>query len=356
MIFIASAHGNIGGRKDNYVFEAGKHYEFNVSLDGDYDRVDVIATPMYGEWTQVTVDDGNLTTLLSGLTKGTKYVVQVQAVLANGKTSEWSPVEKFTTLGEGEIALYDDFDNQDVVDENDGKEVHVTLQGRKLYKNDKWNALCLPFNTELTGVLADATLMELDTEAGSYEHVTGFENGTLYLNFKSANTIEAGKPYIIKWADTKEVIENPVFEGVTIVGGEAGNVTSVDGSVSFRGNYNPVGNEGDNSKFYLGTDNKLHHPDNNLTIGSCRSYFQTGNGASLVGDVNHDGNVDISDVVRLVNIILGDGTEETSSADVNGDGAVDISDVVRLVNIILGNDSPSILKINNVVTNVGINY
>jgi hypothetical protein len=198
--------------------------------------------------------------------------------------------------------------------------------------------------------------MELDTEVGSYEHVTGFENGTLYLNFKPANTIEAGKPYLIKWTDTKEVIENPVFEGVTIVGGEAGNVTSMDGSVSFRGNYNPVGNEVDNSKFYLGTDNKLHHPDNNLTIGSCRAYFQTGNGASLVGDVNHDGNVDISDVVRLVNVILGDGMEETSSADVNGDGAVDISDVVRLVNIILGDDSPSIPDINNVVTNVGIDY
>ena len=98
MIFIASAHGNIGGRKDNYVFEAGKHYEFKVSLDGDYDRVDVVISPMYGEWEQVTVDNGDLTTLLSGLTKDTKYVVQVQAVLANGKTSEWSPVVKFTTL------------------------------------------------------------------------------------------------------------------------------------------------------------------------------------------------------------------------------------------------------------------
>ena len=85
MIFIASAHGNIGGRKDNYVFEAGKHYEFTVSLDGDYDRVDVVTTPMYGEWTQVTVDSGDLTTLLSGLTKGTRYVVQVQAVLADGQ-------------------------------------------------------------------------------------------------------------------------------------------------------------------------------------------------------------------------------------------------------------------------------
>ena len=116
------------------------------------------------------------------------------------------------------------------------------------------------------------------------------------------------------------------------------------------------GNEGDNSKLYLGTDNKLHHPDNNLTIGSCRAFFQICYGASHVGDVNGDGDIDISDVVALVNIILSDGTDENSSADVNGDGSVDISDVVALVNIILSDNSPSIPKINKVVTNVGIGY
>lgn len=55
----------------------------------------------------------------------------------------------------------------------------------------------------------------------------------------------------------------------------------------------------------------------------------------LVGDVNGDGEVDISDVVVLVNMILGS-TEKNASADVNDDGEVDISDVVALVNIILG--------------------
>ena len=106
VMFIASTHGNIGGRKDDYVFEAGKHYEFNVGLDGDYDRVDVIVSPIYGEWTQVAVENGAFTTELTGLTKNTKYVVQVQAVLANGQTSEWSTVEEFTTLDDNQIALY----------------------------------------------------------------------------------------------------------------------------------------------------------------------------------------------------------------------------------------------------------
>ena len=148
-------------------------------------------------------------------------------------------------------------------------------------------------------------------------------------------------------------IKNPIFEGVTIKNVAPTVVSSNDGAVSFTGSYNPVnlGNEGDNSKLYLGTDNKLHHPDNNLTIGSCRAFFQIGYGASLVGDVNGDGDVDISDVVALVNIILSDETEENSSADVNGDGSVDISDVVALVNIILSDT-----KINKVITNVGIGY
>ena len=56
------------------------------------------------------------------------------------------------------------------------------------------------------------------------------------------------------------------------------------------------------------------------------------------GDVNGDDQVDISDVVELVNIILGSAENaDNSSADVNGDTNIDISDVVELVNIILGN-------------------
>lgn len=62
------------------------------------------------------------------------------------------------------------------------------------------------------------------------------------------------------------------------------------------------------------------------------------NRSALLGDLNHDGCVDITDVVLLVNYIL-DNTSSTSfttqEADINADNNIDISDVVTLVNFIL---------------------
>ena len=60
--------------------------------------------------------------------------------------------------------------------------------------------------------------------------------------------------------------------------------------------------------------------------------------AGTKGDVNLDGSVDISDVVLMVNYILGDSSlvNVPLYGDMNDDSSVDISDVVALVNIILG--------------------
>ena len=120
-------------------------------------------------------------------------------------------------------------DNATTIEGKDGAYANVTLNGRTLYRDSYWNTLCLPFGTELTGDLDGATLMELDTEnyydangntstspAEGY-HKTGLEGTTLYLNFKDANEIVAGTPYIIKWntAVTPDIV-NPIFSGVTI--------------------------------------------------------------------------------------------------------------------------------------------
>ena len=56
-----------------------------------------------------------------------------------------------------------------------------------------------------------------------------------------------------------------------------------------------------------------------------------------LGDVNHDGLVNITDVTMTVNYILTDSTDGffIEQADVNGDASVDITDVTSLVNLIL---------------------
>ncbi len=60
--------------------------------------------------------------------------------------------------------------------------------------------------------------------------------------------------------------------------------------------------------------------------------------ATIIGDLNGDGDVDVSDINIIVNIILG--TAQASSvpgnADLNNDGDIDVSDVNIIVNIILG--------------------
>lgn len=58
----------------------------------------------------------------------------------------------------------------------------------------------------------------------------------------------------------------------------------------------------------------------------------------MYGDVNGDGEVNISDVDVVVSIILGRDVAEDvlSRADVNGDGEVNISDIDRIIGIILG--------------------
>ena len=58
----------------------------------------------------------------------------------------------------------------------------------------------------------------------------------------------------------------------------------------------------------------------------------------LYGDVNFDGSLDITDVILLVNFVLGQTPteEEVLTADFNQDSIINILDVITLVGEILG--------------------
>ena len=54
-----------------------------------------------------------------------------------------------------------------------------------------------------------------------------------------------------------------------------------------------------------------------------------------MGDINNDSNINVSDVVIAVNLVLN--SEYNYFADLNSDGLLNVSDIVILVNIILQN-------------------
>ena len=106
------------------------------------------------------------------------------------------------------------------------------------------------------------------------------------LNFvDEKEKLVAGTPYIIKW-DNGEDIKSPVFTGVTIDNTNR-SVTSTDGTVTFKGNYDYRRFETeDKSILFLGSKNTLYWPQPGVddakktviypSIGACRAYFDLG--------------------------------------------------------------------------------
>ncbi len=164
----------------------------------------------------------------------------------------------------------------------DGNTHIVALQNRIFYQDDDWNTLCLPFDVDDFDdtPLYYATVMELDTE-GTYDgHQTGFDatNGTLYLYFKEATSIEAGKPYLVKWDYSHDRYYNPVFNDVTIDNSDEAlarsTVTSQDGKVSFCGSYAYQSWASENrSILFLGESSQLYWPLAGAHLGAFRACF-----------------------------------------------------------------------------------
>ena len=58
--------------------------------------------------------------------------------------------------------------------------------------------------------------------------------------------------------------------------------------------------------------------------------------SSIKGDINDDGEVDVTDVVELIDMVLGGIYDAVG--DINGDGEVDVTDVVELIDMVLAGE------------------
>ena len=58
--------------------------------------------------------------------------------------------------------------------------------------------------------------------------------------------------------------------------------------------------------------------------------------SAIEGDLNGDEELDVTDVVELIDMVLA-GTYD-AVADINGDGEVDVTDVVELIDMVLAGE------------------
>ena len=230
-----------------------------------------------------------------------------------------------------------DASNQVMFNTLGGKKVQVELT--RAVDNGQWNMICLPFSM---------TANQIESVFGNDTKVASFTGATDdVLEFTTVETIEAGLPYIINPTNSVSTITIEEAELQNLVSG--GSVSTSD--YSFIGTVSSVSPTGDS--YYFGTGNKIQKLAEGDHVKAFHAYFSSNGtspkaftidgvavGPGLLGDVNGDGEVNITDVVLLVDYILD--RENPSfiieNADINSDNTINITDVTLLVNIILGKE------------------
>ena len=148
-----------------------------------------------------------------------------------------------------------------------------------------------------------SSLTSLDLSSFNTSKVT--KMGWMFSNCSNLRTIYVGSG----WSTAAVTSSNDMFRDCTnLVGGQG---TTYNES-------NPW------DKTYAHIDGGPSNP----------GYF-TDKNASLRGDVNGDGSVNISDVTTLIDLLLGGGSISNPAADCNQDSSVNISDVTSLIDYLL---------------------
>lgn len=174
------------------------------------------------------------------------------------------------------ITLSEAADDTDTkIKNNNGKTVDVTLT--RTLTAGAWNTICLPFDVtaeQIASVLkSSGNVKEYGSEEASKQ--------TIY--FKDAETMVAGKPYLIKPTESATEL---VFKGVTIK-----NVGESDRK--FGSNYKICGTFGkyamktDGTELFLKTDGKFYIPAaGTATMKGFRAYFYNINGSTAGAALN----------------------------------------------------------------------
>jgi len=183
-------------------------------------------------------------------------------------TNEWTLAEtpgfdiELEVEYETELALNEVDDNTETLDEWDGYEADVTLT--RTLQPGSYNTLALPFSTAIP---EGWTVKEL-TEAS-------LDGEVLTLRFADAESIEAGKPYLVKVTAETDLSLAP-FAGA-VVSKETKPYASTSATVEFIPTLGATPVETDDVRkiLFLGAENTLYRPNSTSSrIKGFRAYFQ----------------------------------------------------------------------------------
>ena len=133
-------------------------------------------------------------------------------------------------------------DNSTVIADNEDEIVNVKVN-RTFTANDGYYTICLPFD------LAAEKIGKAYQIQAITEHVAG---EGINVEFTEVNTLTAGQPYLLL---PSKNLENPIFEGVTIVNTTGETTDPVVGAgikITFTGIINGVGETTGSTDYYVG--------------------------------------------------------------------------------------------------------
>jgi len=153
-------------------------------------------------------------------------------------------------------------DNATIIAAYMGRPTSITLARTIAASTSAYSTFCVPFETT-------------KSELGAAE-VLAYTGATIVgeeatLNFEDVETLEAGKPYLVRFdAEYKD----PVFTGKTITAATAGKYG--DENFEFKGLFSQTKITTDQTQdmMYLGAANQLYWADANCTINGLRGYFE----------------------------------------------------------------------------------
>ena len=160
---------------------------------------------------------------------------------------------------------------------------NATVRLVRTLSSEYWNTFAVPFNFSFD---------ETEALIREYDNISG----TTML-FKEAESIEAGKPYLII---PDETIANPVFYDVTLSATQAQTVTH--GAYSFVAIYSPYAMALDQTELYLGDGDLLYYPADNTsnTMRGMRAFYRVPIGGAKVAIYGEDYEEEETDGIRSI--------------------------------------------------------